>query len=122
MGTHLKLHATQLKQLTQTKTHPLHDFNAYSHPPRNMKSTIFHNNDHTNIIILDPDITPEECKENLTHTHCHHLIILFRKNNQGTNTITQDIYQNKSEQTYHITCTKFAQLKVNQSIYSRYLH
>ena len=26
---HLKLHATQLKQLTQTQTHPLHDLNAY---------------------------------------------------------------------------------------------
>ena len=43
MDTHLKLHATQLKQLTQTQTHPLHDLNAYSDPPRNMKATIFHN-------------------------------------------------------------------------------
>ena len=43
MDTHLKLHATQLKQLTQTQTHPLHDLNAYSDPPRNMKTTIFHN-------------------------------------------------------------------------------
>ena len=28
MDIHLKLHATQLKQLTQAQTHPLHDFNA----------------------------------------------------------------------------------------------
>ena len=31
---HLKCLATQLKQLTQTQTHPLHDLNAYSVPPR----------------------------------------------------------------------------------------
>ena len=29
MGTHLKLYATQLKQLTKTQTHPVHDVNAY---------------------------------------------------------------------------------------------
>ena len=44
--THLKLHLTQFKQLTQTQLHPLHELNAHSDPP-NMKSTIFHNNDHT---------------------------------------------------------------------------
>ena len=32
MDTHLKLQATQLKQLTQTQTHPLHDHNACSDP------------------------------------------------------------------------------------------
>ena len=67
MDTHLKLYATQLKQLTQTQTHPLHDLNAYSDPPRNMTATIFHNNEHTNTVISEPDITPEECKENLKH-------------------------------------------------------
>ena len=41
MDAHLKLHATQLKQLTQTQTHPLHDLNAYLNPPRNRKATIF---------------------------------------------------------------------------------
>ena len=64
MATQLKLHATELKQLTQTQTHPLHDLNAYSDLSRNMKATIFHNNKHTNIIISDPNITPEECREN----------------------------------------------------------
>ena len=29
MDTHLKLHASQLKQLTQTQTYPLHNLNAY---------------------------------------------------------------------------------------------
>ena len=39
MDIYLKPHATQLKQLTQTRTHPLHDLNAYSDPLRNMKAT-----------------------------------------------------------------------------------
>ena len=30
-----------------------------------MKATTFYNNEHTNIIIRKPDITPEECRENL---------------------------------------------------------
>ena len=34
MDIHLKLHATQLKQLTQTETHPLHDLNAYINLPK----------------------------------------------------------------------------------------
>ena len=65
MDTHLKLHDIQLKQLTQTQTHPLHNLNAYLDLPRNMKATIFHNNEHTNIIISKP----EECRENLKHIH-----------------------------------------------------
>ena len=65
--THLKLHAAQLKQLTQTQTQPVHDLNAFSDPPRNMKATIFHNNKYTYIIISKLHITPEECRENLKH-------------------------------------------------------
>ena len=42
MDTHLKLHATQLKQTTQIQMHPLHDLNTYLNLPRNMKPTIFH--------------------------------------------------------------------------------
>ena len=53
MDTHLKFYATQLKQLTQTQAHPLHDLNAYPDSPRNMKATIFHNTEHINIIISD---------------------------------------------------------------------
>ena len=69
MDTHIKLHLTQLKQLTQTQTHPLHGLHAYSDPQKNMKATIFHNNDQTNIVIADPDITTEKCTENLKHIH-----------------------------------------------------
>ena len=60
-----------LKQLTQTQTqtHPLHNFNAHSDLPRNIKTIIFYDNEHTNIIILEPDITPVECRENLKYIH-----------------------------------------------------
>ena len=71
MDTHLKLHATQLKQLIQTQTNCLHDFTAYSDPPRNMKAKIFHNNKHTNII-SNPNITIDECRKNLKHTQLLH--------------------------------------------------
>ena len=59
MDTHLKLHATQLKQLTQTQTHPLHDLNAYSHSPRNIKAQSFI----AISTLTEPDITPEECRK-----------------------------------------------------------
>ena len=65
----LKLHATQLKQLTQTQTYPLHDFSAYSNPPRNTKATIFHKIEHTKIIISDPDVISEKYRENLELIH-----------------------------------------------------
>ena len=52
MDTHLKLHAIQLKPPTQTQTHHIHDFNAYSDSLTNIKATIFHNNECTNMIII----------------------------------------------------------------------
>ena len=82
---HLKLHATQLKQLTQTLTHPSHDLNAYLNLPRNMKATIFHKTEHTNIIISKPDITTDECRENLKHIHT---------------TITSQYLSSKKKQSY----------------------
>ena len=86
--THLKLHATQLKQLTQTQTHPLHDLNAYLNPPRKMKATIFHNNEHTNITNSKPDKTPEEFRKNLKHIHTTitSQYLSSRKNNKVNNT------------------------------------
>ena len=94
MNTHLKLHASQLKQLIQTRTHPLHDLNAYLNPPRNMKATIFHNNEHINIIISKPAITPEKCRENLKHIHTAitSQYLSSRKNNKVTNTASYDIH------------------------------
>ena len=88
MDTHLKLHATQLEQLTQTQTHPLHDLDAYSDSPRNMKSTIFYNNEHITIIIPEPNTTSEECGENLKHIHTALIsrYLSSRKNKKINNT------------------------------------
>ena len=69
MDTQSKLLVNQPKQLTQTQTHSLHDFNGYSNPPRNIKATIFYNNEHTDIIISKLDITTEKCRENHKHIH-----------------------------------------------------
>ena len=107
---------TQLKQLTQKQTHLLHDLNAYLNPHRNIKATIFHNNEHTNIIISKLDLTPKECRENLKHIHTTIIsqYLSSRKNNKVTNIIPYDI--DLSEQTLprHM-CTKLAQLRANKS-------
>ena len=123
MNTHLKLYAIQLKQLTQTQTHPLHDLNAYSDPPRNMKATSFHTNEHTNIIISEPDITPGECKENLKHIHIT-ITSQYLSSRKTTKLLTPHlmtfIHQSKH---YHIICiTKLAQFRANKSLLQSYLH
>ena len=124
MDTHLKLHATQLKQLTQTQTHSLHDLNAYLNLPRNMKATIFHNNEHTNIIISKPDITSEKCRENLKHIHTTitSQYLSSTKNNQLTNTTPYNIHSLKQTLPCHMH-TKLAQLRANKSpLLQSYLH
>ena len=94
MDTHLKLHATKLKQLTQTQKHPLHDLNAYLDPTRNMKATVFYNNEHTNIINSILDITPKECRENFQdiHTTITSQYLNSRKTNKVTNTTLYNIH------------------------------
>ena len=59
-----------------------------------MKATIFHNNEHTNIIISKPDITPEECRKNLKeiHTTITSQYLSSRKNKKVTNTTPCDIH------------------------------
>ena len=102
MGIHLKLHATTLKQPTQTQT-PLHNLNAHSDPPRNMKTTLFYSNEYTNIIISDPDITSEECKKisnTFTPTSHHYTSVPEKKNVLITHRMTF-IYHNKH---YHVIC------------------
>ena len=104
MNAHLKLHATQLKRLTQTQTHPLHDLNVYSNPPRNMKAAIFHNNEHTNIIISKSDITHDECIENFKYIHTIITLQYFssRKNNKVTNTTPYDIHSSEQTLPHHM--------------------
>ena len=107
MDTHLKLNATQLKQLTQTQTYPLLDQNVYSDPPRNMKATISYNNEDTNMIISKLDITSEKCTENLKHIHTTITSqYLSSKNNKkvtNQHLIITFIQQNKN---YHVTCVQ----------------
>ena len=86
-----------------------------------MKATIFHNNDHTNINISKPDITPEECKKNLKHIH---IIItsVLEKNYKVTNTTPYDIHSSEQTLPCHMP-TKLAQLKANKSpLLQSYLH
>ena len=97
-----------LEQLTQTETNPLHDLNAHFNPPRNMKVTILHSNERTNINISDPDVTPEDCKENLQNTatlpSLHNVSVLEKKQTK-TKSITPQpmtfIHQNEH---YHVIC------------------
>ena len=124
MDNHLKLHPTQLKQLTQTQTHPINDLQAYLNPPRNMKATLFHNNEHTNIIISELDITPEECRKNVKHiyTTITSQYLSFRKNNKVTNTTPYGIRLSEQTLSRHM-CSKLAQLRANKSsLLQSYLH
>ena len=121
---HLKIlsQATQLKQLTQTQIHPLHEFNAYLNLPKNMKAMIYHDNEHTNIIISKPDITPEECRENLKHIYTTITSqYLSSTKNKVTNTTPYDIHSSKQTLPHHM-CTKLAQLRANKSLLQSYLH
>ena len=116
MDTHCKCHATQLKQLTQIQTHPLHDLSTYSDSPRNIKTTIFHNNEHTNIVISDLNKTTEECGENLKHiyTAITSLYLSSRKNNKVTNTTLYDVHLSEQTLPCHMR-TKLVQLRANKS-------
>ena len=53
-----------------------------------MKATSLQNNDQTKIISSNPDVTPEECKENRKHIYIIIIIQYFccRKNNIVTDT------------------------------------
>ena len=100
--------STQLKQLTQKPTHPLHVLNAYSDPPKNMKATIFYDNEQYNNIISKLDIPPEECRENLKrfHTTITSQYLSFRKNNKFTNTTPYNIHFIHQNKHYHVICVQ----------------
>ena len=123
IDTHLKLNAIQLKQLTQTQAHPLHDLNAYLSLPETRKPQSFITMS-TNIIISESDITPEEWRKNIKHidTTITSQYLRSRKSNKVTNTTLYDIYS--SEQTVSCRmCTKLAQFRANKSpLLQSYLH
>ena len=106
MDTYLKLPVTQLKQLTHTQIHPLHDLDANSDPPRNIKATIFHNNEHTNIVISEPDITPENVEKTLnifTLTSPHNISVLEKTKKLLTTHLMTFLHQNKH---YLVICVQ----------------
>ena len=81
-----------------------------------MKATIFYNNEHTNIIISEPDITPEKCGKNFKHIHTTitSQYLSSRKNNKVTNTTPYNIYLSKQTLPRHMG-TKLPQLRANES-------
>ena len=89
-----------------------------------MKATIFHNNKPTRIIISKPDITPEQCRENLKHIHTTITLqyLSSRKNNKVTNTTHYDIHSLEQTLLCHMH-TKLAQFRANKSLLLQsYLH
>ena len=76
-----------------------------------MQSTIFHNNEHTTIIISKPDITPEECRKNLKHIYTTITSLLKKK---VTNTTPYDIHSSEQTLPHHMR-TKLAQLRANKT-------
>jgi hypothetical protein len=67
---HLKLQASQLKQKAQLATHPLHKYTTQQRAARNMKQTIFHNNNYTtNINNASTDITEQDIQRNIKSIH-----------------------------------------------------
>ena len=88
-----------------------------------MKTTIFHNNEQTNIIISKSDITLEECKKNLKHIYTT-ITSQYHSSRKNNKLLTPHpmtfIYQNKH---YHVMRTKLAQLRSNKLPLSQsYLH
>ena len=85
-----------------------------------MKATTFYNNEHTNIIISKPDITPEECRENLKdiHTTIASQYLSSRKNKKVTNTTLYDIHLSKQILLSYMHA-KLPQLRANKSALSQ---
>ena len=81
-----------------------------------MKATIFHTNEHTNIIVSKPEITSEEYKENLKHIHTTitSQYLSSRKSNKVTYTRPYDIHSSEQTLLCHMR-TKLAQLRANKS-------
>ena len=86
-----------------------------------MKVTIFHNNEHTTIIISKLDITPEKCRENLKHIYTT-ITSVLEKNNKATNITPYDIHSSEQTLPCHMR-TKLAQFRANKSpLLKSYLH
>ena len=88
-----------------------------------MKATTFHNNEHTNIIISKPDITPKECRENLknNHTTVTSQYLSSRKNKKVIITTPYNIHLSELILPLHM-CAKLPHLRANKSTLASYLH
>ena len=96
----------------------------HSNPPRKMKATIFHNNEYTDKIVTDLDITIEECKTNLRciHTSITSEYLSSRNNNKVTNSKSLAIYPSEQTLPRNIR-TRLAQLRTNKlPLLRSYLH
>jgi len=72
LSSHLKLHASQLRQKSQLPSHPLHELKKWVHGPRRMKQTVF-SNWIGKTINIDRDsnlpITPTSIDRNIKKIH-----------------------------------------------------
>jgi hypothetical protein len=118
---HLKLQASQLKQKAQLATHPLHKYTTQQQAARNMKQTIFHNNNYTtNINNASTDITEQDIQRNIKsiHTTVVANYLANRKHNKIINEPAPKI--NETEQTLpRGTRRTLAQLRTGKSPFLR---
>ena len=73
---------------------------------------MLNNNEHTNIIISNPNIKTKECKKNPKHIHytITSQYLTFRKNNKVTNNTPHDIHSSEQTLPRHMR-TNLAQLE-----------
>ena len=91
------------KQLKHKHTLYMILMHAQIHPETRKPQSVI-NNEHINIIISEPDITTEECRENLKHIHSSITSQYFSsgKNNKVTNITSYDIHSLKQTLQGHI--------------------
>ena len=121
LQTHLKLHASQLKEKTKLPHHPLHPLRMQSEPPRIMKTTIFQQNNNyttditTNSQNIDLAVITNNMKQ--IHTEIVHQYTQSIPDNKILKTKAPDI--DKSENTLsRSTRTLLAQLRTGNPHFS----
>ena len=123
--THLKLHASQLRQQAQHPDHTLHALTRQLPAPRLMKQTVFYNRNYTfNLDISPENASGETIKENIKAIHSHHVATHLQ--GQPINKVLDGPAPpiHKSEEALdHSTRRTLAQLRTNKSpLLLSYLH
>ena len=125
VDTHLKLHASQLRQQAQHPNHTLHALTRQQPTPRLKKQTAFNNSSYThNLDTLPENVTEDEIKENLNIIHAHH--VAEHLNSQPINKVLNQpaplIHKSEADLD-HSTRRTLAQLRTNKSpLLLSYLH